>query len=733
MPPTAGDRAHRAASPPRRRASNQLTMPIIDCEIKAIVVNADDHADGDDAEHDEDRDDKSWRTRGEPSPTSSSATPRSQLAKDPTPHNHRRKRHLFWRNVVRQFNFTDADERALLLSLTHGINWMEMEALPASFMDRHREIYYLISTADYDRSAMIQRDVTRTFSIFERSQLPSRERAVNAQQRALFRVLNAVAEVEDGYCQGMNFIAALFLVEGLEEADAYALFLYLLKKRHLARIYQHSSTFLDDYLHHFEHMLRSQLPDLHAHMQTQGFAVSMYGIEWFTTLFSLSTKPDLACAIFDLFFVGVQDVFLRIGVAILKLLESSLMCMTFEDFLRDFKPLVRSIDPYHAVLTALALRPNPHVPKGEDTTAVVARQHYLRASQTPPSASTRTSPPRAFQLHRTLPPDIKTAIERGDLDQVSELWHSLTALHRTPGFCQVLANELLYSAIWHGHVPIALYAVQDCDADVNSGDDTALTPLHFAVVRNQPDMVRLLLCFGADPSRRGGRWNGTAHGLAPLKTAKYWKFRDTTAVRLVLDGHVCLCCNRKFDTFALYSETCPQCTYTYCGPGDAPCIERHQCPAVFRDTCGRLQHTENATTSSVGEDETSRRSSVSDTTSSSFVYIPSPASDLPSDLSQAAATSTETASTSLLGSIVDWFTGTSQTVDANNAVVEDAYRYRSGLDFPVNPDWYCNARECHSVFTFFAGPDQCKSCRGFFCSSDFESSSRRCRECAATH
>lgn len=34
--------------------------------------------------------------------------------------------------------------------------------------------------------------------------------------------------------------------------------------------------------------------------------------------FSLSTKVDLACAIFDLFFVGVQDIFLRMGLAILK-------------------------------------------------------------------------------------------------------------------------------------------------------------------------------------------------------------------------------------------------------------------------------------------------------------------------------------------------------------------------------------------------------------------------------
>lgn len=40
--------------------------------------------------------------------------------------------------------------------------------------------------------------------------------------------------------------------------------------------------------------------------------------------FSLSTKTDLACAIFDLFFVGVQDIFLRIGLAILKVVANVL-------------------------------------------------------------------------------------------------------------------------------------------------------------------------------------------------------------------------------------------------------------------------------------------------------------------------------------------------------------------------------------------------------------------------
>lgn len=54
------------------------------------------------------------------------------------------KRQFFWRNIVKQFNFTDEQERKLLISLTHGIEWMNMKTLPKAFIQRHREIFYLV-------------------------------------------------------------------------------------------------------------------------------------------------------------------------------------------------------------------------------------------------------------------------------------------------------------------------------------------------------------------------------------------------------------------------------------------------------------------------------------------------------------------------------------------------------------------------------------------------------------
>ncbi|RLN95119.1 hypothetical protein BBJ28_00000103 [Nothophytophthora sp. Chile5] len=696
-----------------------------------------------------------------------------------------KKRQLFWRNVVKQFNFTDQAERELLLSLTGGICWMQMSVLPKDFVRRHREVYYLISTPEYERSGSIERDVTRTFSIFERSQ----QHQLEAQQSALFRVLNAIAEAEDGYCQGMNFIAALFLVEGLGEADAYVLFLYMLKKRHLAGLYHRSSTFLDEYLQHFEVMFRRDLPNLHAHLLAQGFALPMYGIEWFTTLFSLSTKTDLACAIFDLFFVGVQDIFLRVGLAILKLLEAKLMCMTCEDFLREFKLLVRELDPYQVILQALALRPNPEM-ESEDTTAHVSREHFLRAagavavSSSDPSGVNSdanssdsgevvVAPPRSFGLHRTLPPDMAEAVRSGDGSLVRRLWQAHVTRRRhchTAGV--VLANELLHFAIWYGRVAVACLAIDRCGADIDNRDDAGLTPLHFSVLRNQPDMVRLLLVHGARMQETSMR------RLSPLELAHRWKRRDTTAARLVLEKEeVCLFCNDKFDVLALETAMCGGCEFRFCcKPPHALCIFKHQCPrrsgsgswmrgrsrglskarrlsepmllSVCAEgddgnnkeaasdacdvSCSRSRGSSSATATSIstcsqrGSSHSLSRS-VSESSSLGFVNSPAATSWLasPRFLEDIGDTSVHEPAKAMERDI-DEHRGRDEQLSSRRRWQSGAWQL---LEFPDRPLWYCNARDCHAVFALFTQAVKCSRCAGFFCSEHVEAKTNRCLEC----
>ncbi|KAL0589643.1 hypothetical protein ABG067_002192 [Albugo candida] len=512
--------------------------------------------------------------------------------------NLKRRRNIFWSQVVKHYNFEDQrDDRNSILALAHGVCWMQMKEIPQDFIRRHREIYYLISEAEYSHSATIRRDVTRTFCIFEcpnpnaqaeplasisTPQVLLEAYNTKTRQQALFRVLNAIAYTEGGYCQGMNFIVAMFFVEGLEEADAYALFHYLLRKRHLARMYHPTCSFLDDYFQQFDRLLMRRLPKIHQHLVSQGFSIPMYGIEWFTTLFSLSTKLELACAILDMFLAGVRDIFLRMGLGILELLEDKLLCMNFEDFLRDFKPLVRKIDPYQAVFRALSIDTTDQIEC--DVLTFLANKHSkMHVVQEANSGSCR--PPRPFDQHRTLAPEILHLIESGSLAELQQWFERRIRQNRTHFHGQVVANEVLHHAIWFGQAPVAKYAILEWGAQVDYADDCKLNPLHIGVLRNEPDCIRLLLSHGANTNARGGCWTGRKDGLTPLEMCVNWTFRDTQAAQLVLGGDVCIYCNRRVDRLFRSKGRCNKCKLTYCrshreAKESLTCMDRHECVVI---------------------------------------------------------------------------------------------------------------------------------------------------------
>ncbi|RHY87740.1 hypothetical protein DYB37_005365 [Aphanomyces astaci] len=343
-------------------------------------------------------------------------------------------------------------------------------------------------------------------------------------------------EAEDGYCQGMNFIAAVFLVQGFSEENAYIVFLYLLKHKHLSQVFKDSSMFLNEYLGQFQQQFSLYLPDLADRLESCGFSVYLYGVEWFTTI----------VPVLDMMLVGIEDVMFRVGLALLK---SQVMDLQFEDLLRHFKSIIKQADTYQVVLDALAIPPHAEAAAG----GVLAK------------TARRSSKPWVawpYARHRTLGPVLARACEMGTLNQ--RQWETWKALHVDSEAHLVVANET-------------------AKADPNAGDDFDLRPLHFAIVRNHPDLVRLLLIQGADVHARGGNSIAMPRSLqmkSPVELANMWIYSDIEAVGLVLEGKVCLHCNIKFPLLLpfLAIKQCPDCLYMYCRQH---CVDHHRCaPSV---------------------------------------------------------------------------------------------------------------------------------------------------------
>ncbi|EQC26250.1 hypothetical protein SDRG_15911 [Saprolegnia diclina VS20] len=555
-------------------------------------------------------------------------------------------RDVFWKHVVKRVNFADDAERAKVLALTEptkGLRW----SIPAPVAHIHRHVYDQIASPRHAYSELIERDVARTFCIFDASD----DEAYRALEPSLFRVLNGVARAENGYCQGMNFIAAVFLEAGLPEADAYATFVYLLQHKHMSQFYKDSSVFLNEYLQRFQARVAELLPELAAKLDAVGFDVYLYGIEWFTTMFACSSKIELSHAVLDLVLADVTDVMFRIGIALLQSVEAQLLSMSFDDLLRDFKSVTKHVDTYQIVMAALSVPPVP---------SAVAYGGLLQRT-----ASATRSPLWPFVKRRTLSEAWDAVIEAGAVQTMLVLWDVWQKTRPDPTSSVVVANEVLHLATWYGSIAIAVFALEK-GANVNAGDEWELRPLHFAIVRNQPDIIRLLWRRGANINVASGA--GLPPLIArktPLELARQWELTPVEASAALVGGGVCLGCNTPFHVWNhLLKKQCQSCKALFCPQRCAP---NHKCSV-----------------------------------SSALVEAAAPLDLL-------------------------WLYGVPPPTQ--NVLTDDEGDDDDSTKIRCYSTWYCSILDCHAKFSLFAKRQQCSICTYFVCRNHITTKRVQGRDC----
>jgi hypothetical protein len=155
--------------------------------------------------------------------------------------------------------------------------------------------------------------------------------------RAMKRMLTSISLTDDmGYCQGMNYVAD-FALKRLSEYDSFSLFLHALRNKHLCCIYETNLPILSDYMDIFESQLHYVFPELACYLRDMNFMSPYYSIEWFTTMFTIACPPELTAAVWDMFFFGIKDAFIRCAVAIMGVLKMQLMVMNSEELLKNFR------------------------------------------------------------------------------------------------------------------------------------------------------------------------------------------------------------------------------------------------------------------------------------------------------------------------------------------------------------------------------------------------------------
>ncbi len=166
------------------------------------------------------------------------------------------------------------------------------------------------------------------------------------RHESLRRVLRAYSQIDPdvGYCQGMNFITAMFLIF-LSEEEAFWLLVVVMNEEpySLRELFGEDMSGTHEVLFIAEKLVKQFLPKLYKHMHKEGIHHSMFVTQWLLTIFTSSFPFDLVSRVWDSFLVEGWKVVYRIMLALLKYAEGTLLELSFEHilhYLSSFPPKV---------------------------------------------------------------------------------------------------------------------------------------------------------------------------------------------------------------------------------------------------------------------------------------------------------------------------------------------------------------------------------------------------------
>jgi len=184
--------------------------------------------------------------------------------------------------------------------------------------------------------AIIERDLNRTFP----EHILFREKGGIGQKR-LYNVLKSFSMYRSdiGYCQGMGFIVALFLMY-MEEEDAFwgLVRITTYQPYDTGDLYKDKLPGLQKVYYILEKLLINVLPRITSHLNSTGIDIGMYSPQWFITLFIYNLPFPVAVRVWDVFLIKGYEFIYYVALAVFKILENKIMQLSeMEDLLHLLK------------------------------------------------------------------------------------------------------------------------------------------------------------------------------------------------------------------------------------------------------------------------------------------------------------------------------------------------------------------------------------------------------------
>lgn len=144
---------------------------------------------------------------------------------------------------------------------------------------------------------------------------------------ALKRVLVAYSfrDSEVGYCQGLNYVAALLLLVMKTEEDAFWMLAVLLENVLVSDCYSNNLSGCHVEQRVFKDLLYKKCPRIAAHLEYLDIDASLVTTEWFLCVFSKSLPSETTLRVWDVLFHEGAAVLFYVALAIFKMREEQLL------------------------------------------------------------------------------------------------------------------------------------------------------------------------------------------------------------------------------------------------------------------------------------------------------------------------------------------------------------------------------------------------------------------------
>ncbi|KAF6144992.1 hypothetical protein GIB67_013343 [Kingdonia uniflora] len=128
-----------------------------------------------------------------------------------------------------------------------------------------------------------------------------------------------------GYCQGLNYVAAMLLLVMKTEEDAFWMLAVLLENVLVNDCYTPNLSGCHVEQRVFQDMLAKKCPRIAAHLEDMEFDVSLVATEWFLCLFSKSLPSETTMRVWDVLFYEGAKVLFHVALAIFRVKEEELL------------------------------------------------------------------------------------------------------------------------------------------------------------------------------------------------------------------------------------------------------------------------------------------------------------------------------------------------------------------------------------------------------------------------